>query len=65
MEEPIRPVAVWLLSATTIGRPHVYKRPPYVELIVTGLVMAFLTLVVVGGFNSRTEDFGQISMRAR
>jgi hypothetical protein len=43
----------------------VYKRPPYVELIVTGLVMAFLTVVVVGGFNARTEDFGQISMRAR
>jgi hypothetical protein len=39
------------------------KRPPYLEVIVTALVMAFLTLVVVGGFDTRTESFGQITMR--
>ena len=38
------------------------KRPPYVEIIVTAVVMAFLTLVVVGGFDARNESFGQISM---
>ena len=42
-----------------------YKRPPYVEVIVTGLVMAFLALIVVGGFNTRTEEFGQVTMRTR
>lgn len=40
------------------------KRPPYVEVIVTALVMVFLTLVVVGTFESRPEGFGQITMRA-
>ena len=34
------------------------KRPPYLEVIVTVLVMAFLTLVVVGGFDTRNEGFG-------
>ena len=38
-----------------------YKRPPYIEVIVTGLVMAFLTLVVVGAFNTRTEELGQVA----
>lgn len=40
------------------------KRPPYLEIILTVFVMAFLTLVVVGGFDTRQEGFGQITMRA-
>ena len=40
------------------------KRPPYLEVIVTALVMVFLTLVVVGRFDTRSEGFGQITMRA-
>lgn len=40
------------------------KRPPYVEVVLTVLVMAFLTLVVVGGFDTRSEGFGQVSMRS-
>ena len=40
------------------------KRPPYLEIIVTALVMGFLTLVVIGGFDVRTENMGQITMRA-
>ena len=40
------------------------KRPPYLEVIVTVLVMAFLTLIVVGGFETRSEGFGQITMRS-
>lgn len=41
------------------------KRPPYLEVIVTVLVMAFLTLIVTGGFDARQESFGQITMRAK
>lgn len=40
------------------------KRPPYLEAVVTVLVMAFLTLIVVGGFDTRSEGFGQITMRS-
>jgi len=40
------------------------KRPPYLEVIVTVLVMAFLTLIVVGGFDTRSEGFDQITMRS-
>ncbi len=40
------------------------KRPPYLEVIVTALVMVFLTLIVVGGFDTRSEGFGQITMRS-
>ena len=40
------------------------KRPPYLEIIVTVFVMAFLTLIVVGGIDTRTEGFGQVTMRA-
>jgi hypothetical protein len=39
------------------------KRPPYVEIIVTAAVMAFLTLVVIGGFDARNETPGQVTMR--
>ena len=40
------------------------KRPPYLEVVVTVLVMAFLTLIVVGALDSRQESFGQITMSA-
>lgn len=40
------------------------KRPPYVEVVLTALVMAFLALIVVGGFDARPESFGQITMRS-
>ena len=40
------------------------KRPPYIEVVLTVLVLAFLTLVVVGGFDTRQEGFGQVTMRA-
>jgi hypothetical protein len=40
------------------------KRPPYLEVVVTVLVMAFLTLIVVGGFDTRSESFGQLTMRS-
>jgi hypothetical protein len=40
------------------------KRPPYVEVIVTALVMAFLTLIVIGGFDAGTGGIGQITMRS-
>jgi len=31
------------------------KRPPYLEVIATVLVMTFLTLIVIGGINPRTR----------
>jgi hypothetical protein len=40
------------------------KRPPYLEVIVTALVMAFLTLVVVGGLDTGTQGYGQVTMRS-
>jgi hypothetical protein len=40
------------------------KRPPYLEVVVTVLVMAFLTLIVVGGLDTRPEGFGQLTMRS-
>jgi hypothetical protein len=39
------------------------KRPPYIEVIVTVAVLAFLTLIVVGGFDIRNEAPGQLTMR--
>jgi hypothetical protein len=41
------------------------KRPPYVEIVVTVAVMAFLTLIVVGGFDTRNDGAGQVTMRAK
>jgi hypothetical protein len=58
-------VAVVALSATrNLGCHTMSKRPPYIEIIVTVAVMAFLTLIVVGGVNTRQESFGQVTMRA-
>ena len=59
-------LAVLSPSATRNRGCHTMsKRPPYVEIIVTAVVMAFLTLVVVGGFDARNESFGQISMSGK
>ena len=40
------------------------KRPPYFEIIVTAVVMAFLTLIVIGDVDTRPDSFGQVSMRS-
>lgn len=41
------------------------KRPPYLEIFVTALVMGFLTLVLVGGLDTGTQNgVGQITMRS-
>jgi hypothetical protein len=39
------------------------KRPPYLEIILTVLVMAFLALVIAGGFNQGSDNGGQVTMR--
>ena len=39
------------------------KRPPYLEIILTAVVMAFLGLIIVGGFNQRSDDAGRLTMR--
>jgi hypothetical protein len=42
----------------------VSKRPPYLEIIATALVMAFLTLIVIGAVDTRPDTLGQVSMRS-
>ena len=58
-------IAVVHLSATrTWDANTMSKRPPYLEIALTAVVMAFLTLIVIGGIDTRNEGAGQISMRA-
>lgn len=40
------------------------KRRPYLEIIVTAAVMAFLVLVIAGSFDQRSDGFSQVTMRA-
>lgn len=40
------------------------KRPPYIDIIVTAVVMAFLTAIVIGAVDTRPETFSQITMRS-
>ena len=40
------------------------KRPPYLEMFITAIVMGFLALIVVGAIDTRRESFGQVTMRA-
>jgi len=39
------------------------KRIPYLEVLLTVAVLAFIALVVAGGFNQRGDDVGRVSMR--
>ncbi len=43
---------------------RVSKRTPYLEIALTVAVMAFLAVVIAGGFNQRSEDAAQVTMRA-
>ena len=40
------------------------KRPPYLEFAVTAAVLTFLALVIVGSFDQRTNNTGQVTLRA-
>jgi hypothetical protein len=40
------------------------KRPPYLEIAVTLAVLAFLGFIIVGGFDQRANNNGQVTMRA-
>jgi hypothetical protein len=40
------------------------KRTPYLEVALTVAVMAFLAFVIAGVFNQRTDEPGQVTMRA-
>jgi hypothetical protein len=40
------------------------KRPPYLEIILTVAVMAFLGLVIVGGFDQNSDGLGRVTMRS-
>lgn len=37
------------------------KRTPYLEIMLTFAVMAFLVLVIAGTFNERTDDIAQMA----
>jgi hypothetical protein len=39
------------------------KRTPYLEILLTFAVLAFVALVIAGGFNPRGDDIGHLSMR--
>jgi len=39
------------------------KRRPYLEIIATAVVMAFLGLVIIGSFDQR-NDAGRMTMRS-
>ncbi|HEY7549829.1 MAG TPA: hypothetical protein VH913_09965 [Hyphomicrobiaceae bacterium] len=38
------------------------KRTPYLEVMLTVAVMAFLVLVIAGTFNQRSDDVAQITL---
>jgi hypothetical protein len=40
------------------------KRPPYVEIILTIAVMAFLALIIAGGFNQSADEVARATMGA-
>jgi hypothetical protein len=39
------------------------KRTPYLEVMLTVAVMAFLALIIVGMFNQRSDDVAQITLQ--
>jgi multisubunit Na+/H+ antiporter MnhF subunit len=39
------------------------KRTPYLEIILTVAVLAFVALVIAGGFNQGGDDASRVSMR--
>jgi hypothetical protein len=40
------------------------KRAPYLEIIATIMVMAFLALIVAGGFDQGSDEVGRLTMRS-
>ena len=40
------------------------KRTPYLEIALTVAVLAFLALVVAGGFNPHNDEKAQVTMHA-
>lgn len=40
------------------------KRTPYLEIALTVAIMAFLVVVIAGGFNQHGDDAAQVTMRA-
>jgi hypothetical protein len=43
----------------------VSKRTPYFEIALTVAIMAFLIVVIAGGFNQHSDDAAQVTMRAK
>jgi len=40
------------------------KHPPYLEIMMTVAAMGFLGLVVIGGFDQRSAQLGQVITRS-
>lgn len=40
------------------------KRAPYLEIIATVMIMAFLALIVAGSFDQRSDELGRLTMRS-
>ena len=40
------------------------KRTPYLEIAVTAAVLAFLGLIIVGTFDQRANNGGQVTLRS-
>jgi hypothetical protein len=49
-----------------MSRPvsHMSKRTPYVEIALTVAVMAFLAIVIAGGFSPRNDEKAHVTMHA-
>jgi hypothetical protein len=39
------------------------RRPPYLEVLLTLAVMAFIALIVAGSFSQRSDDAERVTMR--
>jgi hypothetical protein len=49
-----------------MSRPvsHMPKRTPYLEIALTVAVMAFLAVVIAGGFSPRKDETAHVTMQA-
>jgi multisubunit Na+/H+ antiporter MnhF subunit len=43
---------------------RVSKRTPYLEIALAVAVMAFLAVVIAGGFNQRNDEAARVTVRA-
>jgi hypothetical protein len=44
--------------------PKTHKRPPFLEIALMLAALAFLGLVILGGFDQRGQDGGLVTLRS-